>query len=102
MTSNEERDFPAAFLRRCIRFAMPEPDERTIRTIVHAHLGMEIPSTGPMAQVVSQFVERLRAGERLAIDQLLNAVFLLAGQSAPEGAQREVLKDILLRELSRA
>lgn len=102
MTSNEERDFPAAFLRRCIRFTMPQPTERTIREIVNAHLGMEIPPTGPMAEVISQFAERLRANERLAIDQLLNAVFLLAGQSAPEGAQREELKDILLRELSRA
>jgi MoxR-like ATPase len=102
MTSNEERDFPAAFLRRCIRFAMPEPDEHAIRRIVQAHLEMKVDSTGPMAEVISSFTERLRTGERLAVDQLLNTIFLLSGEAAPEGAQREDLAKILLRELGRA
>lgn len=102
MTSNEERDFPAAFLRRCIRFPMPEPDEETIRKIVYAHLDMVLPSSGSMAELVSSFVTRLRAGENLAIDQLLNAVFLLSGQAVPEGPQRDEIVALLLRELTRA
>jgi MoxR-like ATPase len=68
MTSNEERDFPAAFLRRCIRFSMPAPDEDTIRDIVRAHLDMEVPEDGSLA---------------------------------PEGAHREELARLLLRELTR-
>jgi MoxR-like ATPase len=102
MTSNEERDFPAAFLRRCIRFSMPTPDERLIRRIVRAHLGLEIPADGPMAGLVSDFVARLGARENLAIDQLLNAVFELSGDAVPDEAQRADLLAILLKELTRA
>lgn len=101
MTSNEERDFPAAFLRRCIRFSMPAPDEEAIRNIVRAHLDMEVPSDGPMADLITGFVARLQARENLAIDQLLGAVFLLSGNDAPEGTHREELSKLLLRELTR-
>lgn len=102
MTSNEERDFPAAFLRRCIRFAMPPPSEDDIRRIVHAHMGMEVPAAGPIAQMVKGFTDRLGARQSLAIDQLLNAVFVLSGSDAPDEAQREDLIRILLRELTGA
>ncbi len=102
MTSNEERDFPAAFLRRCIRFSMPAPGEDDIRKIVRAHLDMDVPAKGPTAKLVAGFVSRLDKGDNLAIDQLLNAVFVLSGDSAPEGAQREELLAILLKELTRA
>jgi MoxR-like ATPase len=102
MTSNEERDFPAPFLRRCIRFSMPAPDETTIRRIVRAHLDLDIPADGPLAELVTGFVTRLRAGEILAIDQLLGAVFVLSGSGAPDGAQRDELARMLLRELTRA
>ena len=81
---------------------MPEPDEETIRKVVYAHLDMVLPSSGPMAELVSSFVTRLRAGENLAIDQLLNAVFLLSGQAVPEGTQRDEIVALLLRELTRA
>jgi MoxR-like ATPase len=102
MTSNEERDFPAAFLRRCIRFSMPEPDEETIRKIVRAHLEMEVPPNGPIAELVTQFTRRLQAHENLAIDQLLSAVFVLSGDGVPDETHRSELVKILLRELSRA
>lgn len=102
MTSNEERDFPAPFLRRCIRFSMPTPNEEAIRKIVLAHLGVEISPDGPMANLVAGFVARLETGENLAIDQLLSAVFVLSGREAPEGAHREELVKMLLRELTRA
>lgn len=101
MTSNEERDFPPAFLRRCIRFSMPAPDEGTIRDIVRAHLDMDVPADGPLADLLTGFVARLQAGENLAIDQLLGAVFVLTGDAAPEGAHREDLARMLLRELTR-
>jgi MoxR-like ATPase len=102
MTSNEERDFPPAFLRRCIRFSMPPPDMELIRDIVRAHLDMEIPETGRMARLVADFVASLGNKENLAIDQLLNTVFVLSDGNAPEGARREELIRILLKELTRA
>jgi MoxR-like ATPase len=101
MTSNEERDFPAAFLRRCIRFSMPVPDEDMIRDIVRAHLDMEVSADGPLADLLTGFVAHLQAGDNIAIDQLLGAVFVLSGPDAPQGAHREELTRMLLRELTR-
>ncbi|MFE4449038.1 MoxR family ATPase, partial [Streptomyces sp. NPDC056820] len=73
ITSNGERDFPPAFLRRCIRLDLPMPDEERLRAIVAAHLGPEIlPEVDDLLQA---FLRRRAPGE-LATDQLLNAVFL--------------------------
>ena len=101
MTSNEERDFPPAFLRRCIRFSMPTPDENMIRDIVRAHLDMEVPEDGPLADLLTGFVAKLQAGDSIAIDQLLGAVFVLSGDDAPQGAHREEIARMLMRELTR-
>jgi MoxR-like ATPase len=76
ITSNGERDFPPAFLRRCIRLDLPDPDEGQLREIVAAHLG-----DGSMAaadRLLEAFLNRRAPGE-LATDQLLNAVFLRMG-----------------------
>ncbi|MFI5954381.1 AAA family ATPase [Cryptosporangium sp. NPDC051539] len=102
MTSNGERDFPAPFLRRCIRYQMPRPTAAEVTAMVRAHLGTESLAPAPVTDLIAAFVERLDQGESLAVDQLLNAVFLLTGPDAPEGMQREGLVTMLMRELSRA
>lgn len=76
ITSNGEREFPPAFLRRCVRLDLSEPDERRLREIVAAHLG-----PGALVgtdDLLREFLDRRAAGE-LATDQLLNAVFLRKG-----------------------
>lgn len=102
MTSNGERDFPPPFLRRCIRFSMPAPTSSVINRVVEAHLSQHVTDGGPVADLVEQFMRRIEGGEQVAVDQLLNAVFLLTGEKAPQGRQREWLVESLLRELSRA
>ncbi|CAL9314523.1 MULTISPECIES: AAA family ATPase [unclassified Streptomyces] len=101
MTSNGERDFPAAFLRRCIRFTMPMPTPESLLRVVAAHLGADTAESETAGELVGVFVERLAAGESLAVDQLLNAVHLLSGDGAPDGERRQAVVDLLLRELSR-
>ncbi|MFI1845101.1 AAA family ATPase [Streptomyces microflavus] len=76
ITSNGERDFPPAFLRRCVRLDLPEPDERRLREIVGAHLGPD--ALDDVDDLLREFMDRRAAGE-LATDQLLNAVFLRKG-----------------------
>ncbi|MFD1145509.1 AAA family ATPase [Saccharothrix hoggarensis] len=95
LTSNGERDFPEAFLRRCIRFTMPAPTPEMLHRIIDAHLGSGANHDG--SALVIEFIERLHRGERLAIDQLLNAVYLLAEQDVPDSGH---LRDLLLRELT--
>jgi hypothetical protein len=81
---------------------MDRPDAKTLRALVGAHLSIDIPEEGPMAEVVQGFADRIAAGESLAFDQLLNTLFLLTREDAPQGAAREALVDRLLSELSRA
>ncbi|MFC0598397.1 AAA family ATPase [Streptomyces palmae] len=76
ITSNGERDFPPAFLRRCVRLELPAPDEERLRQIVRAHLGSE--SLTEVDDLLETFLRR-RAARELATDQLLNAVFLRVG-----------------------
>ncbi|MGC0333935.1 MoxR-like ATPase [Streptomyces sp. SAI-170] len=102
MTSNGERDFPAAFLRRCVRYTMPPPDVPLLRRMILAHLSIDIEDGGPVLELVEEFVSRLDRGDSLAVDQLLNAVHVLAGDAAPDDGRRRQLVDLLLRELSRA
>ncbi|ATY94348.1 AAA family ATPase [Streptomyces cavourensis] len=99
LTSNGERDFSPAFLRRCIRYTMPPLTADLLHGIVEAHFESAPEGSD---ELVRQFAERVGAGEHLAIDQLLNAVALLLGEQAPSGSQYEELRELVLRELSRA
>lgn len=97
-TSNGERAFSPPFLRRCVRFAMPPADGDRLTRIVAAHL-----STGAAAaeqDQISTFAERLRKDDPLAINQILEFVYLVTGDAPPGSASRERLATILLKELS--
>ncbi|UUU19957.1 AAA family ATPase [Streptomyces sp. DSM 40750] len=105
LTSNGERDFPPAFLRRCIRFTMPKPTADTLRRVVEAHLriGTDPDQSQTVDTLIEAFVDRVAAGESLAVDQLLNAVHLLTGGGGvPVGADEQEVRDLILRELTRA
>ncbi|KYC43311.1 AAA family ATPase [Scytonema hofmannii PCC 7110] len=78
LTSNGEREFPPAFLRRCLRLDLPEPTPEELKAIVEAHLGDNIIEQA--GAIVEKFVERRNEGE-LATDQLLNAIYLLTKTS---------------------
>ncbi|MCF2530870.1 AAA family ATPase [Yinghuangia soli] len=73
ITSNAERQFPPAFLRRCVRLDLPEPGDEGLRDIVEAHLGAA--ALRDIDGLMQIFLDRREEGG-LATDQLLNAVFL--------------------------
>ncbi|MFE3598272.1 AAA family ATPase [Streptomyces sp. NPDC059096] len=97
LTSNGEREFPPAFLRRCVTLELRQPVAAHLEEIVRAHLG-ELDAPG--RELIRTFLERGSGGE-LATDQLLNAIYLTR-TSGLAGASREQLADHLLRYLSRA
>jgi MoxR-like ATPase len=73
ITSNGEREFPAALLRRCLTVSLPDPDVRRLATMVAAHF----PDTdAAVNDLVRQFVDDRESKHSLAVDQLLNAVHL--------------------------
>ncbi|WP_018500277.1 AAA family ATPase [Parafrankia discariae] len=75
ITSNGEREFPPAFLRRCTRLDIPEPDPERLAELIAAHFPKEVPGR---AELVERFARRRAAAGPLAADQLLNAAYLLA------------------------
>lgn len=94
MTSNGEREFPSAFLRRCVRVNMPMPENEALVSIVKAHLGQEL--TAQFEAVIQEFQERNEQEEgNLATDQLLNTLYLLT-----QNADEEAIKDLLFNTLS--
>jgi MoxR-like ATPase len=95
LTSNAEREFPPAFLRRCIRLDLKQPDADRLSRIVRAHLG-DMADTG--AGLIRRFLERRSTGD-LATDQLLNAIYLLNRADAP-AADRDALADRIFSYLS--
>lgn len=95
MTSNGERDFPPAFLRRCLRVQMPDPTEADLAEIVKSHLGAEV--TKQFEAIIKEFAEAKESEEAtLATDQLLNTVYLLT-----QNADQETLKRLLFKPLTR-
>lgn len=96
ITSNGERDFPPAFLRRCIRLQLQAPDKGRLRDIVAAHLGEE--ALRAADDLIEAFLRRRAPGE-LATDQLLNAVFL---RTSGVDLNADGLLDAVLHQLTGA
>jgi MoxR-like ATPase len=107
ITSNGERDFPPAFLRRCLRLSISPPEEDKLREIVLKHLRLNIPTNDGEGSAEAQqaralLLEFLRARDKehkeLATDQLLNAVYLAV--QGIKVADLETLRSAILAALS--
>ncbi|MGW4032969.1 AAA family ATPase [Streptomyces sp. NPDC004838] len=97
LTSNGEREFPPAFLRRCVRLNLPavDSDER-LRTIVKAHL----PTAAEDAdEVINRFLSHAASGE-LATDQLLNAVYLVSRTTGDGAPSLDRLSELVFQHLN--
>lgn len=77
ITSNEERELPAAFLRRCLRLEIKQPDREMLTEIVTFHLkkySEDYPEK--VSKIIGKFIEKKQANQ-VSTDQLLNAVRLM-------------------------
>ncbi|TDD59358.1 AAA family ATPase, partial [Actinomadura rubrisoli] len=94
MTSNGEREFPPAFLRRCVNLELRQPSgEAELSAIVREHLG---PLADQSDDLIRRFFERSTSGT-LATDQLLNAVYLCGHTGAED---RRALADRIMPYLT--
>ncbi|MEU9186273.1 MoxR family ATPase [Streptomyces sp. NPDC048484] len=96
LTSNGEREFPPAFLRRCVRLELHQPRAGHLEHIVQAHLGKPDSYAG---ELITRFLSRGTEGE-LATDQLLNAIYL-TGVAGIDASSRDELAELLMPYLSR-
>jgi MoxR-like ATPase len=104
MTSNGEREFPGPFLRRCVRINLNLPDEDRLIEIVTAHFNDPAVAASER-ELIRAFAERISSTSgrpaRLAVDQLLNSIFLLTHSEAPSSSERDRLLELVQRELDR-
>ncbi|TDC80216.1 ATP-binding protein [Actinomadura sp. 7K507] len=98
ITSNGEREFPPAFLRRCVRLVIEPPGRERLAEIVEAHLGADARAASD--RLIEDFLAR-RADGALATDQLLNAVYLATSGSRPPETKLEEILDTVLRPIER-
>jgi MoxR-like ATPase len=100
LTSNGEREFPPAFLRRCLRLTMENPDEAALKNIVQAHLGDAVMSEA--GALITEFIERRDRSDAgdLATDQLLNAIYLVTRERSPVGDDKQRLLNALMKYLT--
>jgi MoxR-like ATPase len=98
LTSNDERDFPPAFLRRCLRLNLSQHPREKLVEIILAHLSdLSIdPDQEPTKKIIDEFENRRRKG-LLANDQLLNAVFLIS--KVQDIQNNEILKEQIINVL---
>jgi MoxR-like ATPase len=90
ITSNGEREFPAAFRRRCLQLMINEPDAGKLAEIVRTQLGDD--ALRETESLFQDFLNR-RDGADLPTDYLLNAVYLAMSGLAPDGDTRQRVID---------
>ncbi|MDG9717090.1 MoxR family ATPase [Streptomyces sp. DH24] len=95
LTSNGEREFPPAFLRRCVRLKLRRPDRAQLTDIVRAHFGG---ADARAESLINGFLTRATSGE-LATDQLLNAIYL-TGVAGLDATSQDELAEQLMPYLS--
>jgi MoxR-like ATPase len=99
LTSNGEREFPPAFLRRCLRLQVSPPKGQQLKNIIQERMKPADKFSRDINILIEEF-ENLRdkQNKELATDQLLNAVFMVIKQIEP--LQHQGLKAALLQSLT--
>jgi len=99
MTSNDEREFPPAFLRRCIRLDMEAPSEKRLRKIIEGYYEDDVKNITPsqkemMDKIIKVFQNTNEEKYTLSTDQLLNAMQLLFKDNVNILEDKKLMKNI--------
>ena len=105
MTSNGDRDFSPAFMRRCLHHTMELPNETRLIEIVTKHLELTEGDENirVIEEIVKDFITK-RDGidnhqkNELATDQLLNALYLRINNEVNLN-ESKILKDVIWHSL---
>jgi MoxR-like ATPase len=118
LTSNGERAFPPAFLRRCLRLQMPVPNGDELTKIVEAHLGEDLKkrkndiakqdkeaaeiwynqALEKRKKLIDSFLEKTKKGD-IATDQLLNAIFMVTREKGLD-SEDKLIDAFLMKPLT--
>jgi MoxR-like ATPase len=99
LTTNGEREFSPAFKRRCLTLRMRRPDESKLREVMDIHFPDGWENESSNAQLAS-FLQKIGSGDQVAVDQLLNAVYLTMSQIDVKPENHEIIQQSVLRALT--
>jgi MoxR-like ATPase len=101
ITSNGEREFPPAFLRRCVRLEMRQPSRERLADLMVAHFAEE--AEPYKDQLIQTFLE-YRSRQPVAADQLLNVLHLVlhSQEDVHQDHMWKQVLDVVLRRLDAA
>ena len=98
MTSNGERDFPAAFLRRCLRVRMPDPEQEYLMTIIDSHFDQE-KDLNDYKEKINELITQFGQNKNRATDQLLNMIHLITQENMPADGT-DTLRELIFKSLT--
>jgi len=86
ITSNSERDLPGPFLRRCVYFDVPFPNDKALRRIIDKRLTARFDAAPAIRDVALNFFDQLRNDavnltRKPGVAELLDWMSLLANQT---------------------
>ncbi|MEV6599747.1 MoxR family ATPase [Actinoplanes sp. NPDC051346] len=97
LTSNGERNFPPAFLRRCLRLKLGVPQEEQLNDIIRRRIP-DATDDEVRGAAVERFLTAVRQEQTVAVDQLLNAVYILTAPGRTDtGRQAEILDRLMAK-----
>ncbi len=99
MTTNGEREFSPAFKRRCLTLTMQRPEEEKLRSILDTHFEGDW-SQEDSEEQLKAFLAKLSGQDQLAVDQLLNAVYLTSSKADVNPEHNPNIKEAVLKSLS--
>jgi hypothetical protein len=103
LTSNEDRDFPPAFQRRCLRYTMQQPDPDQLRDIVADYFKLGRQAMNSYEGLIEKFLS-LRNRKEVTTDQLFQAIYLLRLNAdigeLTENDQLDSLAKVLLQPIA--
>lgn len=86
LTSNGERSFPEAFLRRCLSLDLDRPTRIQIESMVRAHLAPG--DHDEVEELIDDFIAQQKKGI-LSVDRLFNAIYVVTSGSRSTGSRSE-------------
>jgi MoxR-like ATPase len=98
ITSNREREFPPAFLRRCLRLEVQPPGREQLASMVAAQFSGDRAGQDT-AWLIRDFLERRSRRRGMGADQLLNAVHLATSDAYTADRSWDELLDLVWRHL---
>lgn len=97
MTSNREREFSQPFQRRCIKVNLDPLNDLELKAVAEGYFDDGVPE---LEKLVGEFSDaRDKENRVLAIDQLLNLLYLRTRDDALTGTDREILIGTVLQSL---